>query len=80
MDERCRDWVTEALADDRQQQEDERARKQRDDWQLTLAVRDAIAAGLRVRAGAELTPAVIQERAANMAIALREQFDVRRRA
>ena len=49
------------------------------DWQLTLAVRDAIATGLKVRAGSELTPAVIQERAANMAIALREEFDVRAR-
>ena len=54
-------------------------RQQADDWQLTLAVRDAIAIGLKVRAGTELTPAVIQERAANMAIALREQFEMRRR-
>lgn len=60
-----------------EQAEDDR--QQADDWQLTLAVRDAIATGLKVRAGSELTPAVIQERAANMAIAIRELFDVRQR-
>lgn len=51
----------------------------RDDHQLTMAVRDAIAAGLRVRRGAELNELLIFERANNIAVALCEQFNIRRR-
>lgn len=50
-----------------------------EDYRLKMAVRDAIATGLRVRKGMELNELTILERANNMALALCEQFDIRPR-
>ena len=49
------------------------------DHRLTMAVRDALAAILRVRKGAELNELVIMERSSNGAMWLCEQFDIRPR-
>lgn len=49
------------------------------DHPTLLALRDEIAAGLRVRAAHELTELVIVERAANLAIRLAERFEIRDR-
>lgn len=50
-----------------------------EDYRLKMAVRDAIATGLRVRKGLELNELTILERSNNLALALCEQFDIRPR-
>jgi len=47
--------------------------------EAVFQLRDAIAVSLRVRKGMELNEIVILERANNMAMALVEQFEIRKR-